>query len=97
MLMQVTGAKTVSVRNAPWRHHFDTDTVLGELRNGDTIDVDDSIRYFDWEDRSYYKVKSDKYKDGFINTEAVRPMTKNRRVTDGRKDLNGHKETSGDS
>lgn len=44
--------------------------IIGTVKSGTRIQIDETTRYYDWTDHSFYKCKTD-VGDGYINTELV--------------------------
>jgi hypothetical protein len=66
---RIVNCKKASIRKNP-SCTSEKDDVVGVLEKGELLEVDTSIRVFDWTDNEYYKC-STTFGDGYILTEIV--------------------------
>lgn len=66
---RIVNCKKASIRKNPSCTSEKDDTV-GVLEKGELLEVDTSMRVFDWTDNEYYKC-STSFGDGYILTEIV--------------------------
>lgn len=66
---RVAGCEKSSVRKNP-SCTSEKDDTIGILEKGDLIDIDTSVRIFDWTDKEFYKC-STSIGDGYILTDLV--------------------------
>lgn len=66
---RIVNCKKASIRKNP-SCTSEKDSTIGVLEKGEILDVDDSVRVFDWTDKEFYKC-STSFGDGYILTEIV--------------------------
>lgn len=66
---RIVNCKKASIRKNP-SCTSEKDDTIGILEKGEIIDVDDSIRVFDWTDNEFYKCATS-FGDGYINVGVV--------------------------
>lgn len=66
---RIVNCKKASIRKNPSCTNEKDDTI-GVLEKGEILDVDDSIRVFDWTDNEFYKCTTS-FGDGYINVGVV--------------------------
>jgi hypothetical protein len=66
---RIVNCKKASIRKNP-SCTSEKDDVVGVLEKGEFLEVDTSMRVFDWTDNEYYKC-STTFGDGYILTEIV--------------------------
>lgn len=54
MTATIQNCKTASIRKCPWRTRR-SDEVIGSLKAGQTIEIDNTKTYYDWTGRAFYK------------------------------------------
>ena len=66
---RIVNCKKASIRKNP-SCTSEKDDTIGILEKGEILDVDDSVRVFDWTDNEFYKCSST-IGDGYILTDLV--------------------------
>lgn len=67
---RITNCKKASIRKNP-SCTSEKDDTIGVLDKGEILDVDDSVRVFDWTDKEFYKC-STSIGDGYILKDLVK-------------------------
>lgn len=78
--VKIVNCKKASLRRAPWITPISKD-VVGEIQNGEVIEIDESDVSYDWTDRKFYKAKA-VIGEGWIYEGVVESLTNRTRLHD---------------
>lgn len=78
--VKIVNCKKASLRRAPWITPISED-VVGEIQNGEVIEIDESNTAYDWTDRKFYKANA-VIGEGWIHEGVVESLTNRTRLHD---------------
>lgn len=72
--VKIANCKKASLRRAPWITPVSKD-IVGEIQNGEVIEIDETSICYDWTGRKFYKAKAT-IGEGWVHEGVIQRVTK---------------------